>query len=87
MRITSLSGVGVLSLDQFGLGLSERVTFVVGPNGAGKSNLTLLLTICGRAVESGDGVPVMSTGCWRRSWRRVTSARNRRGLRPVSQSG
>ena len=55
MRITSLAGVGVLSFDQFGLGLSERVTFVVGPNGAGKSNLTRLLTICRRAVESGDG--------------------------------
>ena len=26
-----------------------------GPNGAGKSNLTRLLTICRRAVESGDG--------------------------------
>jgi hypothetical protein len=47
--------VGVLSFDQFGLGLSERVTFIVGPNGAGKSNLTRLLTICRRAVESGDG--------------------------------
>ena len=47
--------MGVLSFDQFGLGLSERVTFVVGPNGAGKSNLTRLLTICLRAVESGDG--------------------------------
>jgi predicted ATPase len=45
----------VLSFDQFGLGLSERVTFIVGPNGAGKSNLTRLLTICLRAVESGDG--------------------------------
>jgi len=55
VRITSLAGVGVLSFDQFGLGLSERVTFVVGPNGAGKSNLTRLLTICRRAVESGDG--------------------------------
>ena len=47
--------MGVLSFDQFGLGLSERITFVVGPNGAGKSNLTRLLTICQRAVESGDG--------------------------------
>jgi energy-coupling factor transporter ATP-binding protein EcfA2 len=47
--------VGVLSFDQFGLSLSERVTFVVGPNGAGKSNLTRLLTICLRAVEGGDG--------------------------------
>ena len=55
MRITSLSGVGVLSFDQCGLGLGERVTFVVGPNGAGKSNLTRLVTICLRAVESGDG--------------------------------
>ena len=45
----------MLSFDQFELGLSERVTFVVGPNGAGKSNLTRLLTICRRAVESGDG--------------------------------
>jgi predicted ATPase len=51
----SLSGVGVLSFDHFGLGLSERVTFVVGPNGAGKSNLARLLTICQRAVEGGDG--------------------------------
>jgi energy-coupling factor transporter ATP-binding protein EcfA2 len=55
VRITSLSGEGVLSFDQFGLGLSERVTFIAGPNGAGKSNLTRLLTICLRAVESGDG--------------------------------
>lgn len=55
MRITSLSGAGVLSFDQFGLDLSERITFVVGPNGAGKSNLARLLTICLRAVESGDG--------------------------------
>lgn len=47
--------MGVLSFDQFQLGLSERVTFVVGPNGAGKSNLTRLLTICQRAVESADG--------------------------------
>ena len=47
--------MGVLSFDQFGLGLSERVTFVVGPNGAGKSNLTRLLTICLRAIESGAG--------------------------------
>jgi hypothetical protein len=53
--ITSLSITGVLSFDQFGLGLSERVTFIVGSNGAGKSNLTRLLTICLRAVESGDG--------------------------------
>jgi hypothetical protein len=37
VRITSLSGVGVLSFDRFGLGLSERVTFVVGPNGAGRA--------------------------------------------------
>jgi hypothetical protein len=51
----SLSGAGVLSFDQFGLGLSERVTFVVGPNGAGKSNLTRLLTICLRAIDSGAG--------------------------------
>lgn len=54
MRITSLSGEGVLSFDQFALDLSERVTFVVGPNGAGKSNLTRLLAICLRAVESAD---------------------------------
>ncbi len=45
----------MLSFDQFRLDLSERITFVVGPNGAGKSNLTRLLTICLRAVESGDG--------------------------------
>jgi predicted ATPase len=55
VRITSLSGAGVLSYDQFRLDLSERVTFVVGPNGAGKSNMARLLTICQRAVESGDG--------------------------------
>jgi ABC-type Mn2+/Zn2+ transport system ATPase subunit len=79
--------VGVLSFDQFRLGLSERVTFVVGPNGAGKSNLTRLPTICLRAVESGDGALVMSTGCWRRSWRRITSAPNRRASRPASPSG
>jgi recombinational DNA repair ATPase RecF len=42
MRVTSLSGAGVLSFDQFELGLSERVTFIVGPNGAGKINLTRL---------------------------------------------
>jgi len=50
-----MSGAGVLSFDQFGLGMSERVTFVVGPNGSGKSNLTRLLTICQRAIEGGDG--------------------------------
>jgi energy-coupling factor transporter ATP-binding protein EcfA2 len=50
-----LAGVGVLSFDQFELGLSERVTFVVGPNGAGKSNLARLLTICLRAIEGGAG--------------------------------
>ncbi len=55
MRITSVSGSGVLSFDQFTLDLGERVTFVVGPNGAGKSNLTRLLNICQRAVEGGDG--------------------------------
>jgi predicted ATPase len=55
VRITSLSGLGVLSFDRFELGLSERVTFVVGPNGAGKSNLTRLLTICLRAIDSGTG--------------------------------
>jgi energy-coupling factor transporter ATP-binding protein EcfA2 len=55
VRITSLSGAGMLSFDQFRLGLSERVTFVVGSNGAGKSNLTRLLTVCLRAVESADG--------------------------------
>jgi energy-coupling factor transporter ATP-binding protein EcfA2 len=56
VRITSLLGTGVLSFDQFRLDLSERVTFIVGPNGAGKSNLNRLLTICLRAVETGDGV-------------------------------
>ena len=55
MRITSLSGAGLLSFDQFALGLSEKVTFVVGPNGAGKSNLARLLIICLRAVDSSDG--------------------------------
>jgi predicted ATPase len=47
--------MGVLSFDQFRLGLSERVTFVLGPNGAGKSNLARLLALCLRAVESADG--------------------------------
>ncbi len=47
--------MGLLSFDRFGLDLSERVTFVVGPNGVGKSNMARLLTICLRAVESGDG--------------------------------
>lgn len=55
MRITSLSGMGVLSFDQFKLDLGERITFIAGPNGAGKSNLTRLLIIGQRAVESGDG--------------------------------
>ncbi len=55
MRLTSLSGAGVLSFDQFALDLTEKVTFVVGPNGAGKSNLARLLTICLRAVDSSDG--------------------------------
>jgi energy-coupling factor transporter ATP-binding protein EcfA2 len=55
VRITSLSGAGLLSFDQFALGLSEKVTFVVGPNGAGKSNLARLLIICLRAVDSSDG--------------------------------
>lgn len=55
MNITSVSGAGVLSFDQFKLGLGGRLTFVVGPNGAGKSNLTRLLSICQRAVEGGDG--------------------------------
>lgn len=54
MRIVALSGAGVLSFDQFRLPLHERVTVVVGPNGAGKSNITRLLTICHRAVESAD---------------------------------
>jgi energy-coupling factor transporter ATP-binding protein EcfA2 len=55
MRIRSVSGAGVLSFDHFGVDLHERATFVVGPNGAGKSNLTKLLDVCLRAVESGDG--------------------------------
>lgn len=55
MRITSLSGTGVLSFDRFRLDLHERVTFTVGPNGAGKSNATRLLTICQRALERADG--------------------------------
>ncbi len=45
----------MLSFDRFALDLSEQVTFVVGPNGAGKSNMTRLLAICLRAVESADG--------------------------------
>jgi energy-coupling factor transporter ATP-binding protein EcfA2 len=55
VRITSLSGAGVLSFDHFTLGLSKRVTFVVGPNGAGKSNTARLLTICQRALDLADG--------------------------------
>jgi hypothetical protein len=55
MRIVSLSGIGVLSFNCFTLDLNDRVTFLVGPNGAGKSNLTRLLTICERAVDSADG--------------------------------
>jgi ABC-type Mn2+/Zn2+ transport system ATPase subunit len=55
VRITSVSGAGVLSFDQFKLDLSKRLTFVVGPNGAGKSNMTRLLEIVRRAVECADG--------------------------------
>jgi energy-coupling factor transporter ATP-binding protein EcfA2 len=55
VRVTSLSGAGVLSFDQFALNLNEKDTFVVGPNGAGKSNLARLLTICLRAIDSSDG--------------------------------
>lgn len=54
MRITSLSGRGLLSLDDFTLGLPSRVTFVVGPNGAGKSNTARLLSVSQRAIEAGD---------------------------------
>jgi ABC-type branched-subunit amino acid transport system ATPase component len=36
VRITSLSGKGLLSLDDFTLSLPNRVTFAVGPNGAGR---------------------------------------------------
>lgn len=54
MRITSLSGKGLLSLDDFALGLPNRVTFVVGPNGAGKSNTARLLSVTQRALEAGD---------------------------------
>jgi energy-coupling factor transporter ATP-binding protein EcfA2 len=57
MRIVALSGTGVLSFDQLRLDLRERVTFIVGPNGSGKSNLTRLVTICQRAIESADGGP------------------------------
>lgn len=55
MRITSLSGKGLLSLDDFTLSLSNRVAFAVGPNGAGKSNTARLLTVSQRAIEAGDG--------------------------------
>ena len=55
MRITSLSGKGLLSLDDFTLSLPNRVTFAVGPNGAGKSNTARLLTVSQRAIEAGDG--------------------------------
>jgi hypothetical protein len=74
---------GVLSFDQFTLGLSERLTFVVGPNGARKRNLTRLLTLCQRASKAGTEPLVTSTGCWRPSWWRVMSARNRRSSRPA----
>lgn len=57
MRMVSVSGAGVLSFDQFTMPLPERVTVVVGPNGAGKSNLARLLTICQRAIDSGDERP------------------------------
>jgi hypothetical protein len=55
VRLTSLSGSGVLSFDRFSLPVRERLTIVVGPNGAGKSNPARLLTICQRAVEAADG--------------------------------
>jgi hypothetical protein len=55
VRITSLSGKGLLSLDDFTLSLPDRVTFAVGPNGAGKSNTARLLTVSQRAIEAGDG--------------------------------
>jgi predicted ATPase len=55
VRITFISGAGVLSFDHFRLNVEKRLTFVVGPNGAGKSNLTRLVSICHRAVECGDG--------------------------------
>jgi ABC-type cobalamin/Fe3+-siderophores transport system ATPase subunit len=55
VRITSLSGKGLLSLDDFTLNLPNRVTFAVGPNGAGKSNTARLLTVSQRAIEAGDG--------------------------------
>jgi len=55
MRITSLSGMGVLSFDEFKLSISKRVTFIVGPNGAGKSNLARLLALCLHAIGCADG--------------------------------
>jgi predicted ATPase len=55
VRITSVSGEGILSFDRFRLDMSRRMTFIVGPNGAGKSNLTRLLNVCQRAVECADG--------------------------------
>jgi predicted ATPase len=55
MRITSLSGMGLLSFDEFALSFSKRATFIVGPNGAGKSNTARLLTVAQRAIEGGDG--------------------------------
>lgn len=55
MRITSLSGKGLLSFDDFTLNSPNRVTFAVGPNGTGKSNTARLLTVSQRAIEGGDG--------------------------------
>lgn len=55
MRITSVSGAGILSFDQVKLDLGQRLPFVAGPNGAGKTNVTRLLEIIRRAVECADG--------------------------------
>lgn len=82
-----MSGKGVLSFDQFGLGLGERVTFIVGPNGAGKSNLARLLTISLRAVESGDGAAGDVDRLLASFLAAAMSDRNRRASRPGSRSG
>jgi hypothetical protein len=50
VRITSLSGAGLLSFEQFGLGLRERVTFVVGPNGAAGSYPALFVVLAATAT-------------------------------------
>lgn len=48
MRITSLSGLGLLCFDQFNLDLNKRVTFMVGPNGAGRADVEAIMTLSER---------------------------------------